>query len=89
MPARAASRRPPPRWKISSWWPQLGQTKPLMFSTRPSTGTSTFCHIASAFSTSMIDTSCGVVTMTAPVTGSSCDSDSCASPVPGGRSTIR
>ena len=35
MPARAASRRPPPRRKISSWWPQLGQTKPLMFSTRP------------------------------------------------------
>ena len=40
-PARSASLRPPPRRKISSWWPQLGQTKPLMFSIRPSTGTST------------------------------------------------
>src|SRR6266404_3837487 len=53
-----------------------------MFSTSPSTGTSTRCHIASAFSTSMTDTSCGVVTMTAPVMGSSCESESCASPVP-------
>jgi hypothetical protein len=60
-----------------------------MFSIRPSTGTSTRVHIPSAFSTSMTDTSCGAVTITAPVIGSSCDSDSCASPVPGGRSTIR
>ena len=54
-----------------------------MFSTTPSTGTSTRFHIAMAFSTSMTDTSCGVVTITAPVMGISCDSDSCASPVPG------
>ena len=44
-----------------------------MFSTTPSTGTSTRFHIAMAFSTSMIETSCGVVTMTAPVMGMSCD----------------
>ena len=60
-----------------------------MFSTTPSTGTSTRFHIAIAFSTSMIETSCGVVTITAPVIGISCDSDSWASPVPGGRSTSR
>ena len=40
-----------------------------MFSIRPSTGTSTRCHMASAFSTSMTDTSCGVETITAPVIG--------------------
>ena len=75
--------------KISSWWPQLGQMKPLMFSIRPNTGTSTRFHMPNAFSTSIIETSCGVVTMTAPVMGSSCESDNCASPVPGGKSTSR
>ena len=33
--------------------------------------------------------SCGVVTITAPVMGTRCDSVSWMSPVPGGRSTIR
>ena len=60
-----------------------------MFSTTPNTGTCTFFHMAIAFSTSRMETSCGVVTMTAPVTGMSCDSESCVSPVPGGRSTTR
>ena len=31
----------------------------------------------------------GVVTMTAPVSGKICDSESCTSPVPGGMSMIR
>ena len=33
--------------------------------------------------------SCGVVTITAPVSGTRCDSVSWMSPVPGGMSTIR
>ena len=47
-----------------------------MFSTTPSTGTCTFFHMARAFSTSMTDTSCGVVTITAPAIGINCDSES-------------
>ena len=60
-----------------------------MFSTTPSTGISTFLNIEIPFTTSITATSCGVVTMTAPVMGMSCTSESCASPVPGGRSTTR
>ena len=46
-------------------------------------------NIASAFSTSSSETSCGVVTSTAPETGTACASVSCASDVPGGRSITR
>ena len=60
-----------------------------MFSTTPRIGISTFLNIETALTTSMSATSCGVVTITAPVIGMSCDNESCASPVPGGRSTTR
>ena len=60
-----------------------------MFSTRPSTGTSTFSNIFSALRASSVATSCGVVTITAPATGIFCARVSWMSPVPGGRSTIR
>ena len=46
-------------------------------------------NIASAFSTSRSDTSWGVVTSTAPETGTAWASVSCASEVPGGRSMTR
>ena len=57
-----------------------------MFSTIPSTGTFTFWNIARPLRASMSDTSCGVVTMTAPESWIFCVSVSWASPVPGGRS---
>jgi hypothetical protein len=55
----------------------------------PSNGTSTFSNIEQPRRTSFRATSCGVVTMTAPVSGTSCDSEICTSPVPGGRSMMR
>jgi hypothetical protein len=61
-----AKRSPPPRPKISVASPQCGQTKALMFSTMPMTGTFMRRSIASAFSTSSSATSWGVVTRTAP-----------------------
>jgi len=60
-----------------------------MFSTMPSTGTSTFSNIFKPRRASSSAISCGVVTMTAPETGIFCARVSWMSPVPGGRSTIR
>ncbi len=60
-----------------------------MFSMMPSTGTETFWNIASPLRASSVAMFCGVVTITAPLTGTCCDSDSWMSPVPGGMSTIR
>ena len=60
-----------------------------MFSTMPSTGTLTFSNILSALRASSSAMSCGVVTITAPLTGTRCESVSWMSPVPGGMSTIR
>ena len=88
-PYCCAMRRPPPAPKMCSSWPQFEQTCVLMFSTMPSTGTSTFWNIRSPFRASSSAMSCGVVTMTAPLTGTRCDRVSCVSPVPGGMSTIR
>ena len=60
-----------------------------MFSTMPSTGTSTFSNILSALRASSSAMSCGVVTISAPETGTRWLSVSWMSPVPGGRSMIR
>ncbi len=60
-----------------------------MFSTMPRMGTPTFSNILMPFLASSSAMSCGVVTMTAPVMGTRCDSVSWMSPVPGGMSTIR
>ena len=69
--------------------PQWGQAKVLMFSTMPRMGTSTLRNMATALMASASATSCGVVTITAPASRIFCDRVSCASPVPGGRSTTR
>ena len=53
---------------MSVSWPQCGQTKPLMFSTKPSTGMLTLSNIVFALIASESATSCGVVTTTAPDT---------------------
>ena len=58
-----------------------------MFSTMPSTGTSTFWNMLSPLRASSSAMSCGVETITAPASGTCCASVSCASPVPGGMST--
>ena len=60
-----------------------------MFSTMPSTGTSTLRNISRPLRASISATSCGVETITAPVSGTCCASVSCASPVPGGMSITR
>jgi hypothetical protein len=60
-----------------------------MFSMTPSTGTDTLRNICRPRRASASAMSCGVVTMTAPLTGTRWDSVSCMSPVPGGMSTIR
>ena len=52
-------------------------------------GTPTVSNIVRPFLASMSAMSCGVVTITAPVTGTFCASVSWMSPVPGGRSTTR
>ena len=49
----------------------------------------TFSNILSPLRASSNAMSCGVVTITAPVTGTFCDKVSWISPVPGGISTIR
>ena len=49
MPCSRANRSPPPRPKISVASPQWGQTKALMFSTMPMTGTLIRRSIARAF----------------------------------------
>ncbi len=60
-----------------------------MFSMMPSTGIDTLRNIARPLRASIAAMSCGVVTTTAPETGTCCDSVSWMSPVPGGMSTIR
>jgi len=82
-------RSPPPWPKMGSSCPQWLQMWTLMFSTTPSTGTCTFSNILRPLRASISAMSCGVVTITAPVTGTFWASDSWMSPVPGGMSTIR
>ena len=72
-----------------SWWPHCEQTCRLMFSTTPSTGTLTLRNISMPFLASSSAMSCGVVTITAPLTGTFCASVNCTSPVPGGMSMKR
>jgi len=60
-----------------------------MFSTMPRIGTFSFRNMPSALRTSSSATSWGVVTMTTPESGTTCESESCASPVPGGMSKTR
>ena len=85
----SAMRAPPPAPNTCSSWPQFEHTWVDMFSTRPSTGTSTFSNIFSALIASSSAMSCGVVTITAPATGTFCERVSWMSPVPGGRSMTR
>ena len=59
-----------------------------MFSTTPKIGTSTCWNMLMPRVTSSSAMSCGVETITAPVSGTRCAMVSCASPVPGGRSQI-
>ena len=82
-------RLPPPSPKMCSSWPQLEQMWMDMFSTIPRIGTSTFSNILKPLRASSRAMSCGVVTITAPLTGMRCDRVSWMSPVPGGRSMIR
>ncbi len=58
-----------------------------MFSTSPSTGTCTRSNIRTPRRASISAMSCGVETITAPVSATRCAMVSCASPVPGGMST--
>ena len=58
-----------------------------MFSTMPSTGTLTRRNMAMPRRASISARSCGVETITAPLSGTCCAMVSCASPVPGGMST--
>jgi hypothetical protein len=82
-PYCAAMRAPPPLPKMCSTWPHWLQTCTLMFSTTPSTRTSTFSNILRPLRASSSAMSWGVVTMTAPLTGTRCASVSWMSPVPG------
>jgi hypothetical protein len=59
-----------------------------MFSTRPGTGTFSFLYIATARRESATETVWGVVTTTAPATGTVWLKLSAMSPVPGGMSTM-
>ena len=58
-----------------------------MFSTMPSSGTSTFLNMLRPLRASISARSCGVETMTAPASGTCWAMVSWASPVPGGMST--
>jgi hypothetical protein len=61
-----------------------------MFSTTPSTGHADLLeHLHRPCGQSSSAMSCGVVTITAPVTGTFCARVSWMSPVPGGMSTTR
>ena len=60
-----------------------------MFSTMPRMSTFTCLNISMALRASCSATSLGVVTTTAPVTGTVCTSEITTSPVPGGRSMMR
>ena len=64
-------------------WPHFGQMWTDMFSTMPRIGMPTFSNILRPLRASMSAMSCGVVTITAPVTGTFCASVSWMSPVPG------
>ena len=89
-PISSAIARPPSAPKIRTSSPHLGQVKPLMFSTTPSTGSSTCRQKTMHRRTSCTATSCGVVTTTAPSAFSmSWATASGSSPVPGGESTTR
>ena len=57
--------------------------------TTPRSGTFTCSNIRAPRRAILRLTSCGVVTITAPVSGKFCASVNCVSPVPGGRSRIR
>jgi hypothetical protein len=70
---------------MCSAWPQFEQTWIAMFSTIPRIGIPTFSNILRPLRASMRAMSWGVVTMTAPVTGTFCASVSWMSPVPGGQ----
>ena len=74
---------------MCSSWPHFEQMWIDMFSTMPRIGMPTFSNILSPLRASISAMSWGVVTMTAPVTGTFCASVSWMSPVPGGRSTTR
>ncbi len=60
-----------------------------MFSTIPRIGTFTWWNMWMALRASSSETSEGVVTTIAPVMGAVWISESCTSPVPGGRSITR
>ncbi len=60
-----------------------------MFSTMPRIGTPTFSNMLRPFFASSSAMSCGVVTITAPVSGTRWLSVSWMSPVPGGMSMTR
>ena len=65
----------------------LGAKEVVIFSTIPSTGTLTRLNMEIPRRASMRARSCGVDTITAPLSGTCCAMVSCASPVPGGMST--
>ena len=73
--------------KISSLFPQSGQVKKLMFSTRPRTFFSSISAMRTLFSTIMPTSSCGEATTTTPSTVRLWKTVSGTSPVPGGMST--
>jgi hypothetical protein len=84
-----ASFSPPPWPKRSVSSPHFGQTNALMFSISPIAGMLSLRYIRIARRVSATDTACGVVTSTAPATGTVWLRLSATSPVPGGMSTIR
>ena len=71
--SRRHMRSPPPSPKMCSAWPQFEQMWIAMFSTMPRIGTPTFSNILRPLRASISAMSCGVVTITAPVTGTFCD----------------
>src|SRR6185437_8210057 len=86
--AAAVSRAPP--WpKMGCAWPQFSQTNIDMFSTIPRMGTFTFWNMTMALRASIRAMSCGVETITAPVSATRWVMVSWASPVPGGMSSTR
>ncbi len=74
---------------MCSAWPHWVQMCTAMFSTTPRIGTPTFSNIFRPLRASSSAMSCGVVTITAPVSGTRWESVSWMSPVPGGMSMIR
>ena len=64
----------PPSPKMWCCSPHFGQMKTDMFSTIPRIGTFTFWNMRRPFFASMSAMSCGVVTTTAPVMGTDCES---------------